>query len=232
MLATPSASVVTPSATSQVLTLTVMRTTVTMDMAAGPTTSVPGTTVLTTTTSASSTTTTTPVVSPTMLTTPSTRRETEELVAPTPTSKSSRTPTDVTTVTNTRERELPPSPILDTVPATTSVSASVRPTAERVLASTARSRETTRMAPTVAPARTTASLALTTLATMLPLRLSLAPAEDSVLRTNLLAAPTRDGPDTALMSTRADQVTPRRDSVTVSATSAPTNSLPSYSRYW
>merc|ERR1719362_1411158 len=169
------------------------------------TTSVPGTTVLTTTTSASSTTTTTPVVSPTMLTTPSTRRE----------------------------RELPPSPILDTVPATTSVSASVRPTAERVLASTARSRETTRMAPTVAPARTTASLALTTLATMLPLRLSLAPAEDSVLRTNLLAAPTRDGPDTALMSTRADPVTPRRDSVTVSATSAPTNSpQPSYSRYW
>merc|ERR1719362_2421791 len=157
------------------------------------TTSVPGTTVLTTTTSASSTTTTTPVVSPTMLTTPSTRRE----------------------------RELPPSPILDTVPATTSVSASVRPTAERVLASTARSRETTRMAPTVAPARTTASLALTTLATIL----SLAPAEDSVLRTNLLAAPTRDGPDTALMSTRADPVTPRRDSVTVSAKSAHTNSL-------
>merc|ERR1719340_429968 len=194
-------------------------------MAAGPTTSVPGTTVLTTTTSASSTTTTTPVVSPTMLTTPSTRRETEELVAPMPTSKSSRTPTDVTTVTNTAETELPPSPILDTEPATTSVSASVRPTAERVLASTARSRETTRMAPTVAPARTTASLALTTLATMLPLRPSVALAEDSVLRTNLPVAPTRDGPDTAPMSTRADPVTPRRDLVTVSAKSAPTNSL-------
>merc|ERR1712242_458551 len=115
MLATASVSPVTPSAISQAITLSAMRTTRTTDMAVGPTTSVPGTTVLTTTTSANSTTTTTPVVSLTMPMTLLTKRETEEPDTDMPTSKSSRIPTDVTTVTNTRDPESLTSPTSDTV---------------------------------------------------------------------------------------------------------------------
>merc|ERR1719476_689903 len=134
-----------------------------------------------------------------MPTTPLTKRETEESVVAMATSKSSRIPTDVTMVTNTRDPESLISLTSDTEPVTTKVSASDKPTADTVLAPTDMLNAPTTVTPMVATATTLASLAKTSLVvTVLP-RHSKVPAEASVLRT-LADADMVATADTSLMA--------------------------------